>query len=68
MQVCDGPGEAVATEEGLTVLVGGEGGEGGSGPACLRLEESLLGLTFDVSPASFFQALPTLAPTPDPNP
>ena len=59
VQVCDGPGEAVAAEEGLTVLVGGEGGEGGeggSGPECLRLEETLLGLTFDVSPASFFQA------------
>ena len=58
VQVCDGPGEAVATEENLTVLVGGEGGEGGeggSGPECLRLEERLLGLTFDVSPASFFQ-------------
>ena len=57
--MCDGPGEAVATEENLTVLVGGEGGEGGeggSGPECLRLEERLLGLTFDVSPASFFQA------------
>ena len=62
VQVCDGPGEAVATEENLTVLVGSEGGEGGeggeagSGPECLRLEERLLGLTFDVSPASFFQA------------
>ena len=73
VQVCDGPGEAVAAEEGLTVLVGGEGGEGGSGPECLRLEETLLGLTFDVSPASFFQARhqpsrQPLIPTPNPNP